>query len=68
MGMKRTTLEGNMFCACVTGISEATKQKEKCLPFRMLSAAKKAERKVDGNMLRRITHCVCVRFSGSCSA
>lgn len=66
--LKRTTLEGSMFCACVTRISEASKQNEKCLAFRTLSPQKTARREVDGNMLRRITHCVCVRFSGFCSA
>lgn len=27
--LKRTTLEGNMFCACVTGISESVEQEAK---------------------------------------
>jgi hypothetical protein len=35
MGLKRTTPEGNMFCACVTRILKKAKAaEEKCLAFR----------------------------------
>jgi hypothetical protein len=65
--LKRTTLEGNMFCACVTRILKKP-AKGKCLAFRIFRNKKKAswtregERKVDGKMLRRITLCMCTIF------